>query len=140
MKMHDVEFADSVMECPAKSWRPIKSSNQGTREILDLNPVKIHRRRDGSGSNPWPVDVSCKDLHFVASCRQRSAEAMDRKKRPPMVHSGEIGRNDMEDSHCPNSTENRPYSDRCDQPAKAKNGPNEPLIQCCADAVMDAAR
>jgi len=69
--------------------------------ISDLNTVKIHRRCDWSGSNSRPVTVSGKDLQFVPSCRQCSAEAMDRKNRPPMIESGEIGRNHMEDSHCP---------------------------------------
>jgi hypothetical protein len=101
MKMHDIEFADLVMKCPAQSWRPIESSDQGDWEISDLNTVKIHWRCDWSGSNSRPVTVSGKDLQFMPSCRQCSAEAMDRKNRPSIAHGGEIGRNDMEDSHCP---------------------------------------
>jgi len=69
--------------------------------ISDLNTVKIHRRCDWSGSNSRPVTVSGKDLQFVSSRRQCSAETMDRKNRPPMAHGGEIGRNDMEDSPSP---------------------------------------
>src|SRR5262245_5270046 len=101
MKMRDVDFADHVIKGPSQRRRPIKSSDQRTREISDLNAIKIHRRRDWSGSNSRPVTVSGKDLQFVPSCRQRSAEAMDRKNRPPIPHGGKIGRNDVEDSHCP---------------------------------------
>ena len=70
MKMHDIDFADRVMKRLSQRRRPIKSSDEGTSEVLDVNAVKIHRRRDWSASNFWPVDVSGKDLQFVPSCRQ----------------------------------------------------------------------
>jgi len=37
--MHNIEFADLVMERPAQSWRPIESSEQRNCEISDLNAV-----------------------------------------------------------------------------------------------------
>src|SRR5437660_3560968 len=102
MKMHDIEFADLVMKCAAQRRRPKESSDQGTGEVSDLNAVEIHRRSNWSGSNSRPVDVSGKDLQFVTSCRQCSAEAMDRKNRSTIAHGRQIGRNNMEDSHTHN--------------------------------------
>src|SRR3954451_20594258 len=99
MKMHDIDFPDLLIKCPAQSRRPIKSSDQGTREISDLNAVKIHWRSDWSGSSSRPVTVSGKDLHFVPFCSQCSAEAMDRKNRAAIADSRQIGGRHMENSH-----------------------------------------
>jgi len=66
-----------------------------------LNAIKIHRRSDWRGANARSVDVSGKDLHFVPSCRQCSAEAMDRKNWSSIAHSWQVAWDHMEDSHVP---------------------------------------
>src|SRR5262245_41651867 len=114
MKMRDVDFADHVIKGPSQRRRPIKSSDQRTREISDLNALKIHRLSDWSGSNSRPVSVSGKDLQFVPSCRQRPAEAVDRKNRPAIAHGRQIGRNHMENSHCQLYRKSSVTSDWCD--------------------------
>src|SRR5262249_2765353 len=106
MKMYDIDFADRVMKRPSQSRRPIKSSDYGTREVLNLNAVKSHRCSDWSGSNSGPITVGGKDLQFMPSCRQCSAEAMDRKDRSPIPDGGQKVRNHVEDAHCPTLQEN----------------------------------
>jgi hypothetical protein len=101
MKMHDIQLPDRVMKCAAQRRCPIESPDQGTRKISDLNAIKIHRRSDWRGANARSIDVSGKDLHFVPSCRQCSAEAMDRKNWPSIAHSWQVAWDHMEDSHVP---------------------------------------
>jgi hypothetical protein len=101
MKMHDVEFADLVMKRPAERRRPIESSDQGTREISDLNGIKIHGRSDWSGRNSRPVDISSEDLQFVPSCGECAAEAVDGKNWSPVSHGWQIARNYVKNSHAP---------------------------------------
>ena len=81
--MHDVEFADFMMKRPVQGRCPTESSDHGASEISDLNAVNLHRCSDWSGANSWSVDVSGKDLHFVPSCRQCSAEANGSRRLIP---------------------------------------------------------
>src|SRR5262249_45323182 len=115
MKMHDIELAELVMKCPAQRRRPIESSDQGTRKTLDLNAVKIYWCCDWSGANARSIDIGGKDLHFVPSCRQCSAEAMDCKNWSSIAHSWQIARDHMEDAHAPTLTVSTSTIHRLDQ-------------------------
>jgi FixJ family two-component response regulator len=86
MKAGAVEFLTK----PFTEECPIESPDQGTRKISDLNAIKIHRRSDWRRANARSIDVSGKDLHFVPSCRQCSAEAMDRKNWSSIAHSWQV--------------------------------------------------
>jgi hypothetical protein len=86
--MHDIEFADLVMKCPAQRRCPIKSSDQGTREISDLNAIKIYRCCDGVELMPAPsilVVKTCTSCPLAASARQRPWTA---KIGPPWRTAG----------------------------------------------------
>ncbi len=118
--MHDIEFADLVMKRPAQRRCPIESSDQGTREISDLNAIKIYRRSDWSGSDAWSIDVSGKDLQFVPFCCQCAAEAMDGKDWSPIAHGWQIARNHMEDSHAPTLQGSTSTIYRCNRPEERR--------------------
>src|ERR1700738_676550 len=100
---------------------------------IDLNAVEIHRCRYWSGSNSRSINVSREDVQFVPSCRERSAEAVDRKDWSPIADRRQIARNHMKDSHVqtPKKSMSRYQRDRA---ARAKNESDEPLIRYCADA------
>jgi hypothetical protein len=93
------------MKRPSESRRPIESSDQGTREISDLNAIKIHWRSDCSGCYSRPVDISGEDLQFVPSCRQCAAEAVDGKNWSSVSHGWQIARNHVKNSHAPSRYE-----------------------------------
>src|SRR5450759_2223250 len=99
MKMYDIEFADFALKRATQRRCPIESSEQRTRKISDLNAFQINRKSDWHGTVSRPVNVRSKDLDFMPSCRQRLAEAMNRKDWPSIAHSRQVARDDVKDPH-----------------------------------------
>ena len=101
MRAHVCAAAPNDLLAIADSFYPIFLFSQVKETTRSTNwDGHCHVFRD-PWSNSRPVTVSGKNLQFGPSWRQRSAEAMNRKNGPSMVHPRPTGRNHMEDSHCP---------------------------------------
>jgi hypothetical protein len=67
--MYGIELGYFALKCVIQRRRPIKSSQQRTRKIPDLNAVQINRNPDGHTTVSRPVNVRSKDLEVMPSRR-----------------------------------------------------------------------
>src|SRR5262249_19498845 len=99
MKMDYIEFAQFPLKRATQRRCPIKTSEQRTRKISDANAFQIDRNSDWHGTVCRTVNVRSKDLDLMPSCRQRLAEAVNRKDWPSIPHSRQVARDDVKDPH-----------------------------------------
>ncbi len=75
---------------------------------MDRDPVPVDRPVGGHVEPPGAVGVGGEDLDLVAGRGLRARQAVHRTDRPAVAPGGQVGRNDVEDSHRARRRHGRP--------------------------------